>query len=47
MPFSELISNQFIDGMKKIFELEPFINIQRNQDYQTDIANDQVVSVGC
>lgn len=27
LPFTDLTSNQFIDGMKKIFELEPFINI--------------------
>jgi hypothetical protein len=25
MPFTELISNHFVEGMKKIFELEPFI----------------------
>jgi site-specific DNA recombinase len=27
VPFTDLTSNQFIDGMRKIFELEPFINI--------------------
>jgi hypothetical protein len=27
VPFTDLTSNQFIDGMKKIFELEPFIKI--------------------
>ncbi len=27
MPFTDLTSNQFIDGMRKIFELEPFIKI--------------------
>lgn len=27
MLFSKLTSNQFIDGMKKIFDLEPFINL--------------------
>jgi hypothetical protein len=27
MPYTDLTSNQFIDGMKKIFELEPFIKI--------------------
>jgi hypothetical protein len=26
VPFTDLTSNQFIDGMKKIFELQPFIN---------------------
>lgn len=24
-PFTDLTSNQFIDGMRKIYELEPFI----------------------
>jgi hypothetical protein len=33
--------------MKKIFELQPFINIERNQDYQTDIADVQAVGIGC
>jgi hypothetical protein len=27
LPFTDLTSNQFIDGMRKIFELEHFINI--------------------
>jgi len=27
MPFTDLTSNQFIEGMRKIFELEPFIKI--------------------
>ncbi len=27
LPFTDLTSNQFIDGMKKIFELEPFIKL--------------------
>jgi hypothetical protein len=27
LPFTDLTSNQFIDGMRKIFELEPFIKI--------------------
>lgn len=27
VPFTDLTSNQFIEGMRKIFELEPFINI--------------------
>jgi hypothetical protein len=27
VPFTDLTSNQFIDGMRKIFELEPFIKI--------------------
>ena len=27
MPFTDLTSNQFIDGMKKIFALERFIKI--------------------
>ncbi len=27
MPFTDLTSNQFIDGMRKIFELESFIKI--------------------
>ena len=26
-PFTDLTSNQFIEGMRKIFELEPFIKI--------------------
>lgn len=46
MPFNELTSNQFIDGMKKIFELEPFINIERDHNYQTNTIEDQVVSIG-
>ena len=25
LPYTDLTSNQFIDGMRKIFELEPFI----------------------
>jgi len=31
LPFSELISNHFVDGMKKIFELEPFIKTAWNE----------------
>ena len=27
VPFTDLTSNQFIDGMRKIYELEPFIKI--------------------
>jgi len=27
VPFTDLTSNQFIDGIRKIFELEPFIKI--------------------
>jgi hypothetical protein len=27
MPKADLTSNQFVDGMRKIFELEPFIKI--------------------
>ena len=27
LPFTDLTSNQFIEGMRKIFELEPFIKI--------------------
>jgi len=27
VPFTDLTSNQFIDGMRKIFELEPLIKI--------------------
>lgn len=27
LPFSDLTSNQFIDGMRKIYELEPFIKM--------------------
>lgn len=27
LPFTDLTSNQFVDGMRKIFELEPFIKI--------------------
>lgn len=28
VPFTDLTSNQFIEGMRKIFELEPFIKIR-------------------
>jgi hypothetical protein len=27
VPFTDLTSNQFIDGMRKIYELEPFISV--------------------
>ena len=27
LPFTDLTSNHFIEGMQKIFELEPFIKI--------------------
>ncbi len=27
-----ITSNQFIDGMRKIFELQPFINLNLNED---------------
>jgi len=47
MPFNELTSNRFIDGMKKIFELQPFINVERNQEVEVNIADNQAVSAGC
>ena len=47
MPFTELTSNQFIEGMKKIFELEPFIDVEKNWDYHANVADKQIVSVGC
>lgn len=28
VPFTDLTSNQFIEGMRKIYELEPFIKLQ-------------------
>jgi hypothetical protein len=28
VPFTALTSNQFMEGMKKIFELEPFIKLR-------------------
>ena len=47
VPFNELTSNRFIDGMKKIFELLPFINVERNQEVEVNIADNQAVSAGC
>jgi hypothetical protein len=32
VPFTDLTSNQFIDGIKKIFELEPFIKIHSRSE---------------
>jgi hypothetical protein len=32
VPFTALTSNQFIEGMKKIFELEPFIKLHSAHD---------------
>lgn len=41
MSFSELTSNQCIEGMKKIFELESFINVERNRDFHINITDDR------
>ena len=31
LPFTDLTSNQFIDGMRKIYELEPFIKLNMEE----------------
>lgn len=47
MPFSELTSNQFIDGIKKIFELQAFIDVDQNQNSQTNFSEEQAIGAGC
>ncbi|MFW9874899.1 MAG: hypothetical protein ACFFG0_17470 [Candidatus Thorarchaeota archaeon] len=47
MPFTELTSNQFIDGMKKIFELQPFIDVYKNNNYYSNAGSRQIVGAGC
>ena len=34
VPFSGQLSNHFIEGMRKIYELEPFISIEKNPKNQ-------------
>jgi hypothetical protein len=48
LPFTDLASNQFIDGMRKIFELEPFIkihSISTNNKEEKFIQNAAVASL--
>ena len=48
VPIIDLTSNQFIDGMRKIIELEPFINISwLSQNIGSDkcILTEAVVSL--
>ena len=47
MPFTELTSNQFIGGMKKVFELQPFIDVYKNTNYHNNAAGKQIASTGC
>ena len=39
VPFTDLTSNQFIDGMRKIYELEPFIelNIEESMSQKSSL----------
>ena len=34
LPFSGQLSNHFIEGMRKIYELEPFISVEKNPNNQ-------------
>jgi hypothetical protein len=45
LPFTDLTSNQFIDGMRKIFELEPFIKIHSISTNRADEKFIQEVAV--
>lgn len=45
MPFTDLTSNQFIDGMRKIYDLEPFIKIHSISANRADEKFTQEVAV--
>ncbi|MFW9876497.1 MAG: hypothetical protein ACFFG0_25670 [Candidatus Thorarchaeota archaeon] len=47
MPFTEITSNQFIDGIKKIFELRAFVDIYKNSNYYDNAGNQQIIDAGC
>lgn len=45
VPFTDLTSNQFIDGMKKIYELQSFINLDLNELKSVKESNSRFFAV--